>query len=82
MNDWLKVYDNVRNNQGSVIKAREIVVGLIVKNEKISKERAQDLLSNLINERVRMGNEEITTSQKIKCVLSRIQTASNGTTIG
>ncbi len=53
MNDYLKFYKELRNKKSFVLKAREIVVDLIMHNDHCTKEQAQDLLNALINDDVR-----------------------------
>lgn len=64
MNDWLTVYKHYRMLQGSVIKAREIVVSLMMRDDRLEKVDAQDLLMRLINEDVKaeilVANNQIT----------------------
>ncbi len=63
MNDWLKIYKHYRTSEGSVIKAREIVVALMMRDDHLEKVEAQDLLTQLINEEVqeeiRAANNQI-----------------------
>lgn len=64
MNDWLTVYKHYRMLQGSVIKAREIVVSLMMRDDRLEKIDAQDLLMRLINEdvkvEIRVANNQVT----------------------
>jgi hypothetical protein len=62
--DWIVVYNNYKILQGSVIKAREIVVGLIMNDYKhFDEQQAKDFLENIIRENV---EEEIAAqNQKI-----------------
>lgn len=64
MNDWLTVYKHYRMLQGSVIKAREIVVSLMMRDDRLEKVDAQDLLMRLINEdvkvEIRVANNQVT----------------------
>lgn len=50
-NDWLKIYDTYSTQQGSVVRTREIVIGLMML-EGMEKPEAQDLLMKILNERV------------------------------
>lgn len=51
--NYLILYDSVKNQQGCVISARAIIVRRIMEDTGCTKIEAQDRLSRLINERVR-----------------------------
>ncbi len=50
--DWLKVYDHYRNKEGSVVNARPVVIQMMMRDEYLTKEQAQDKLNKLINDRI------------------------------
>ena len=47
--DYLTVYKNMRNQQGCILKAREIVIEIIIKNEGLTPFGARQVLYKLIS---------------------------------
>lgn len=52
-NNYLRLYKEYRIKKDSVVRAREIVVSLMMHNDHCTKEQAQDLLTTLINDDVK-----------------------------